>query len=135
MILSAFPGENWAAHLGKFPDAPGNHEIISEIYYTRTKDLFHPVWGHRFDRIRTAIYEWPFKYIVSSDGEHELYNLEVDRVEAKNLVHSDEATASRLAGRLQEFFESRSRSHERVDQQPLTKEERRRLKSLGYIGD
>jgi len=135
MILSAFSGENWEAQLGKFPDAPGNHEIISEIYYTRTKDLFHPVWGHRFDRIRTAIYDWPFKYIDSSDGEHELYNLEVDRVEGVNLVGSDEATANRLAGRLREFFDSRYRSQERVDQKPLTEEERRRLKSLGYIGD
>jgi hypothetical protein len=135
MILSTFPGEDWAAHLGKFPDAPGNHEIISEIYYTRTKDLFHPVWGHRFDRVRTAIYDWPFKYIDSSDGEHEMYNLEVDRAEAVNLVGSDEATANRLAGRLREFFDSRYRSQELVDQEPLTEEERRRLKSLGYISD
>jgi arylsulfatase A-like enzyme len=135
MVLSAFSGENWAEHLGKFPDAPGNHEIISEIYYTRTKDLFHPVWGHRFDRIRTAIYDWPFKYIDSSDGEHELYNLEVDGAEAVNLAGSDEATAVRLAGRLREFFDSRYRSQELVDQKPLSEEERRRLKSLGYISD
>ncbi len=135
LILSSFTGENWDTHLKKFPDAPGNHEIVSEIYYTRTKDLFHPVWGHRFDRIRTAIYDGPFKYIVSSDGKHELYNLELDGVEAVNLFGNDEATANRLASRLQNFFDTRGRSDERVDQTPLSEEESRRLKSLGYIGD
>jgi arylsulfatase A-like enzyme len=135
LVLSSFVGENWETQLRQFPDAPGTHEIISELYYTRTKDLFHPVWGHRFDRIRTAIYDGPFKYIFSSDGENELYNLELDRAEAVNLIGSDEATANRLATRLQNFFDTRGRSEEMVDQEPLSEEESRRLKSLGYIGD
>ncbi|MBC8423423.1 sulfatase [bacterium] len=135
LILSAFSGDDWAQHRLKFPNAPGNHEIIGELYYTRLKDLFHPVWGHRFRRIRTAFYDWPFKYINSTDGVHELYNLEEDPVEAVNLVGLDEATAGRLAGQLRQFLESRVRSDEQVEQKPLTKEERRRLKSLGYVGN
>jgi arylsulfatase A-like enzyme len=135
MILSAFEGETWGEHLDSFPDAPGNHEIITEIYYTRTKDLFHPVWGHRFNRIRTAIYDWPYKFIFSSDGGHELYNLDTDQAEAVNLAGRDDTTVGRLSARLQVFFDSRVRSAERVDQEPLSEEERRRLRSLGYIGD
>jgi len=135
LILSAFPGDDWARHLLKFPDAPGNHEIISELYYTRLKDLFHPVWGHRFRRIRTAYYDWPFKYINSTDGDHELYDLERDPAESFNLVDEDEAVAARLAGQLRQLLESRTRSDEQVEQKPLTKEERRRMRSLGYIGD
>jgi arylsulfatase A-like enzyme len=135
LVLSAFEGEPWVSHLADFPDSPGNHEIVSEIYYTRTKDLFHPVWGHRFNRVRTAIYDWPWKYISSSDNKNELYNLETDRAEAVNLIESDETTAARLSARLYEFLEKRGRSDERVDQKPLSEEERRRLRSLGYIGD
>lgn len=135
LILSAFPGDRWAEHLLKFPNAPGNHEIISELYYTRLKDLFHPVWGHRFRRVRTAYYEWPYKYINSTDGDHELYDLAADPAESFNLVDEDVATARRLADGLRAFLESRTRSDEEVEQTPLTKEERRRLKSLGYIGD
>lgn len=135
MIFSGFAGDRWETVRERFPDTPGNHEIIGEIYYTRTKDLFHPVWGRRFDRIRTAIYDGPLKYISSSDGQHELYNLETDPAELKNLVESDTAKTRELAGRLREFLDSRIRSEERVDQKPLTDEERKRLRSLGYIGD
>jgi arylsulfatase A-like enzyme len=135
MILSQFRGGNWEEHLAKFPDAPGEHEVISELYYTRAKDLFHPVWSHRFDRVRTAIYDWPFKYISSSDGKNELYDLEKDRAETTNLIRQDQDTAARLAGRLQAFFAERVKSEELVDQEPLSEEELDRLRSLGYVGD
>ncbi len=135
MIFSQFEGEKWAEHLTAFPAVPGTHEIISEIYYTRVKDLFDPRWGHRFDRVRTAVYDWPYKYIFSSDGKHELFNLETDRGESSNLLEAQPGVAARLDKRLSEFMASRERSEEMVEQPPLSDEERKRLKSLGYIGD
>ena len=135
MIISQFEGENWKGHLAAFPAVPGTHEIISEIYYTRVKDLFDPRWGFRFDRVRTAIYDWPYKYIFSSDGKHELFNLEADQGESSNLLESEPGVAARLDKRLSEFMTSRQHSDEIVEQPPLSDEERKRLKSLGYIGD
>jgi arylsulfatase A-like enzyme len=135
LILSQFTGDTWAGHLRAFPDAPGNHEVITEIYYSRTKDLFHPVWGHRFNRVRTAIYEWPYKYIFSSDGRHELFNLEKDRKESLNLLEQDPNAGERFAAKLQDFFAGRVRSRELVNQEPLSEEELKRLKTLGYVGD
>ena len=133
LILNHFPPQ-WVDELAKFRDAPGNHEVIAEIYYTRTKDLFSPKWGHRFNRIRTALFDWPYKLISSSDGQNELYHLERDPSESSNLIDSETVVAARLATRLQEFFASRMRSDERVDQPPLSEEELKRLRSLGYVG-
>jgi arylsulfatase A-like enzyme len=115
LIFSKFPFEHAARYMKKFPDAPGNHSVIAENYYTRSKDLFHPVWGHRFNRVRSVIYEWPYKYIHSSDGKHELYNIEDDPAETDNLKAS------------------RERADDIVDQPPLSDKEIEKLKSLGYI--
>ena len=53
-------------HLARFPYLPGEHAVIAENYYTRANDLYHPRWGQRFDRVRTALYDWPYKLIRSS---------------------------------------------------------------------
>jgi len=134
LILSYFPGD-WQAERAQFPDMPGAGPVLAELYYTRTKDLFDPRWGHRFDRIRTAYFDGPYKLIASSDGDNELYRLDRDPREADNLIDSDPATAARLAGALQEVFAGRVASRERVDQAPLSDEELKRLRSLGYIGN
>jgi len=133
LILSQFPGEKWGGYRDLFADVPGNHPVIAENYFARNKDLFHPVWGSRFDRIRTAFIEWPFKYIESTDGVNELYDLENDRAESKNLFQFRPELTGRMKTALEDFYASRERSTELIDQEPLTEEETRRLKSLGYI--
>ena len=42
--------------------------MIAENDYTRRKELFHPDWGARFKPVRHAVFDWPLKYIESSDG-------------------------------------------------------------------
>ncbi len=109
--------------------------IIVENYFTRRKDFDNPLWGKRFDRIRTAIYGWPFKYIESSDGQHELYRLDVDPGEARNLVADEPDRAAVMAERLASFKRERAAYGKPVRPQALTPEERKRLKSLGYLGN
>jgi arylsulfatase A-like enzyme len=135
LVLSQFPAGKWSREQTLFPDAPGSHPVIAEIYYTRGKDLFNEVWGHRFMRVRTAYFDWPYKYIYSSDGDIELYHLEDDPAESTNLVDTNAVEAVRLDDLLHQFLASRKRSHERVKKQPMTEEEIKRLKALGYIGD
>lgn len=110
---------------------PGNHPVIAENYYTRPRALFDPRWGHRFNRVRVAIFDGPYKLIHSSDGAHELYDLERDPGESTNLVVARREVAERLAAQLAGFrHEPRDAGEPRV----LDPEERERLRSLGYLG-
>jgi arylsulfatase A-like enzyme len=121
------------AHI--FPRTPGSYPVISENYYTRYRDLFNPEWGKRFNRIRTALYKWPYKYILSSDGQHELYNLKDDPKELNNLIKQQTETGEKLFRTLEQFQAQNSRAEEKVDDRPLTEEDVERLKALGYISD
>ncbi len=134
LILEHFPPD-FDDVRGRFTDEPGNHAVIAEIYFTRTVDLFHPVWGHRFNRVRTAFFDWPWKLISSSDGRHELYDLSLDPREAVNRFEGQPDVAQRLTASLQEFFAGRMRSQAQLDRTPLSEDELHRLRSLGYVGN
>ena len=137
LVLSQTPPEPFEKYLHLFPDAPGNHLVISENYYTRAKDLYDDRWGHRFDRVRTAVYDWPYKYIDSSDGKHELYNLQEDPAELNNLLTKETQIAARLADRLKEFQSKRRASGRfgKLSGSPVEPDEKllEELRSLGYI--
>ena len=102
------------SHIGEFPYEPGNHPAIVENYYSRGKDL-EKSYGARFNRVRTAVIfddkrsgstsNW--KFIRSSDGRHELYDLAVDPAEAHNLIETAPDVAKRGARLLSEFMAGR----------------------------
>ncbi|MBI2835106.1 MAG: sulfatase, partial [Acidobacteria bacterium] len=75
--------------------APDAGPIISESFPRPEYVALHP----RFRRIDRAIFEGPFKYIVSTDGRRELYNLDEDPDERRNLLTRDAATAKTLQRR------------------------------------
>lgn len=134
MILSELPEDIAERYAGTFSNEGGDHPVISENYYTRGKDLFHKEWGHRFDRVRTAMYQWPHKFIRSSDGNHELYNLAEDPRESANLAKREQETATLLAQKLEKFEASRERAEPATLEMPdLTEEERRDMEALGYL--
>jgi arylsulfatase A-like enzyme len=135
LILSAFPRE-LAGRLGQgFANSPGSHPVVSEVYYSERKDVYHPLWGSRFRRVRTALFEPPYKYIASSDGKNELYHLENDATESRNLIDEEPETARRLAGKLREFMDTGAPGAVPADPPPLTEEEKENLRSLGYSGN
>jgi arylsulfatase A-like enzyme len=135
MILSYLPDEMSKRHLAEFPNAPGLHPIIAENYYVHPWILRIRHLRKKYERIRTVLFEMPYKYIHSSDGQHELYNLVSDRKESNNLINSRLEIAEEMAARIQEYQDSRSRSNEVIEQEPLTEQELKQLKSLGYIGE
>jgi arylsulfatase A-like enzyme len=135
LIASEFPEPTRAALRELFPELPGNHVVVAENYYTRRKDLFHPQWGQRFQRIRRAVLAWPHKYIDSSDGQHELYDLDADPKESRNLVAERPDVAQRLASDLRAYEASLGRDESRRGDEPLDRELLENLKALGYIGD
>lgn len=69
------------------------HPVMTEVYYSREWDLRRPEWRDRFMRVRTALYEGPWKYIRSSDGNNELFHVLDDPGELNNQV----ATAAERA--------------------------------------
>ena len=123
--------EAWS---GQFPFTPGNHPVLAEVYYARPKDLLNPAWGARFDRIRIACFEWPLKLIESSDGRHELYDLDRDPREALSLFATQHDAALRLQAALNQFRASRPRNEVDVEAKPLDENEQEALRALGYVG-
>lgn len=113
-----------------FPRGPGDEAPIAENRYSRTADLLNPHWGARFRRVRRALFAWPYKYIQSSDGRHELYDLERDPREASNLIDREPERAARmdtaLRARIPPDVENRAAPR-------LSPEEREELRELGYL--
>ncbi|MDP2304472.1 MAG: sulfatase [Pseudomonadota bacterium] len=64
------------------PPLPGAQHTtdlqVSEVYWSRHKDLRDPSYGRRFDRIRRAFRLGPQKLIVGTDGTREAYDLGAD---------------------------------------------------------
>jgi arylsulfatase A-like enzyme len=133
MIVAELPEDLRQRLSPLFPHTPGSRLVISENYYTRAKDLNHPVWGSRFQRIRQAVFDWPYKLIHSSDGKHELYDLEQDPREQNNLIDERPEVVARLRSGLQELEKERAVLPEGPDLSPLDDDLRRRLEELGYV--
>ncbi|HET7292558.1 MAG TPA: sulfatase [Vicinamibacteria bacterium] len=134
LVVSQLARERHARLLAAFPYEPGNHPVLAELYYTRTKDLIHPRWGHRFDRVRTALLRWPTKLIHSSDGRHELYDLAGDPGEARDLHAERQALAASLLGELEAFRRAHPGYPGRREAAPLAPEDLEELRALGYVG-
>jgi arylsulfatase A-like enzyme len=107
MIVDKLPAEVKKNADGLFPFRPGNHPVLAENYYTRLRDLRNPLFGTRFNRIRTAFYRDRYKYIRSNDGKNELYDLRSDPGEQTNLIDDNEPIAHRCAGELESFQRAR----------------------------
>ncbi len=123
-----------ARRASSFLNAPGG-PVLAENYFSRTKDVFDPRWGSRFRRVRTAWFEWPYKFIRSSDGAHELYDLSRDAGETNNLVGSDAGRAAAMQAALDAFERSRPRrAPQRMESGALSAEQLRVLEQLGYAG-
>ena len=134
MILSELPRDLAEPYLRMFPDEPGQHPVISENYYDHPFYLGRKSWSHRFDRERAAVIDWPYKYIHSSDGQHELYHLTEDPDEIDNRLEGEPRLARKMARQLEQLYASREHVDEsRSEPVPPTDEERETLRALGYI--
>jgi len=93
----------------------------------------------RFDRGYQTIIVHPYKYIKSSKGDEELYNLSKDPKELDNLVMKDTENLERMRKRFDDFASKLVRKGQAEEPQDkgLTKEEedeiKSRLKEMGYI--
>ncbi len=109
--------------------------VISENYYSRDWDYTDSRWPGRFDRIRTAYYAYPWKYIHSSDGADELFDLSVDPDEQRNCRETEVATYRRLRNRCEALLATRRRPREAgaLDGESLPDAAIEELRTLGYL--
>jgi arylsulfatase A-like enzyme len=78
-----------------------------------------------------AIYAWPYKFITSSNGRRELFDLGGDPTENRNLYIQQPERAAQLSDRLAQW--TKSMPKQLRETHTLSPEDLRRLKSLGYV--
>jgi arylsulfatase A-like enzyme len=78
-----------------------------------------------------AIFSWPYKFITTSNGRRELFDLGTDPAETRNLYIREGEIAAQLGDRLSVWM--RSMPPQSRETQTLAPEDLRRLKSLGYV--
>jgi arylsulfatase A-like enzyme len=113
---------------------------VAENHFGFKIDFKDTGWGHRFDRVRRSMVEGNHKFIHSSDGRHELYDLEADPDERDNLLDRDPALAEpflQMAADL-EAAATRPRSARDLmlsEEQNAAREKdlREKLAELGYV--
>lgn len=75
-----------AAQEAPLPGAARTVDLqVSELYWSRQRDLRNPRYAHRFDRIRRAFRLGDRKILLGTDGVEEAYALDLDPREAANV--------------------------------------------------
>lgn len=94
-----------------------------------------PNWNPSpWNRELRALIDGPFKYVWASDGRNELYDLDADPLEERNLVDRHVEVRKRLASTLDACVASILSPGKTIQTvPPLSPEQRRRLESLGYL--
>jgi len=103
----------------------GENYTVSEVY--------NPSYAPKRKQELKSLGDWHYKYIRSSRGEEELYDIQADRGEKVNLLAAKSAIADSLGGILARWEEKYPGAREIADHPRLRKEDIERLKSLGYV--
>ncbi len=103
-----------------------NRRIISESFPGTGLTSLNP----RFKRIERAIYSGNFKFIDSTAGKHELYDISADPGEAHDLCSVETARCSAMQRELEDWEKAAPKTVSRG--KPLDPQTLERLRSLGY---
>ncbi|MCC6409473.1 MAG: sulfatase [Planctomycetes bacterium] len=131
LIASALTVEQENELAKRFPYAPGAPLRLAELWLSRPNEL-KASWGERFKRKRAALYLERWKYIRSTDGKHELYDLEADPREKRNLIAEKPELARTLEERLSRFEADSRAGPEQAAPVEVSAEELETLRALGY---
>lgn len=104
-----------------------SREIIGESFPSGHLLTTHP----RFNRIERAVFSWPYKFISSTAGKRELFELMKDPNEKKNLYDANDNISMQLEAELNQWL--KDNKEESGSAVKLDKDARERLKALGYI--
>ncbi len=90
-------------------------------------------WHSRFDRVERTIFSGPYKFISSTAGKKELYNLLQDSSEKDILNKSENKITMDLEAKLNRWLETTVPRFESTSKKGLNKDTLERLKALGYV--
>lgn len=130
LILSHLP-DLGADYADRYPYRPGSHSVVTENYYSRIKDL-RASYGQRFQRVRTAMIQGQWKWIHSTDGTRELFDLEADPDETRNLVAERGPLVEVLDRHLTEF-QAGGRVSVDASAGEMSSSDIEELRALGYL--
>jgi len=106
--------------------APGtrSHPVVAELYPTTIR-ADSQAWR--------ALFAGPWKLLWSSTGRHQLFHLDDDPGESRNLIEAEGERAERMLTALDGYVSTLPGPAEAGPPQQLDEETRRALESLGYI--
>jgi arylsulfatase A-like enzyme len=107
--------------------ADPSREIVSESF----SSYYLAKWHERFRRVERALFDWPLKLVVSTDGRREVYDLDADPGEMQNL-YRDSTSFPALEERLDVWLRS-LRAAPGEPRAPLDKATEESLRALGYL--
>ena len=133
LVLAHVPGPQASRQRERFPAHGPDAAVLAEVHFTRGKDLAQP-WGARFQRERFALFAERWKLILSTDGQDELYDLEADPRELRNLAAERPRLFEALAARLRAAVEAGAATPGSSSEAPeLSAEQLEELRRLGYL--
>jgi arylsulfatase A-like enzyme len=110
------------------PEYRNSKVIISESFPSGDMLKRHT----RFNRIERAIFSGPYKFISTTAGKKELYNLLEDPNEENNLYNMEDSIAIELESKLNKWIKETAVESEST-KTVLGKDAIERLKALGYV--
>jgi arylsulfatase A-like enzyme len=133
LVLAHVPGPEAVRQRERFPVHGADAAVLAEVHFTRGKDLAQP-WGARFQRERFALFAERWKLILSTDGQDELYDLEADPLESRNLAAEKPRLFEALAARLRAAVAAGAASAGSTSEAPeLSAAQLEELRRLGYL--
>jgi arylsulfatase A-like enzyme len=124
-----------AAGLEPPPGAPrldGRATILTEV---GASDANVRHFGAFFDRSLRALYAFPYKWIESSRGAHELYDLDADPGERHDLASQQPERGAELRAKLAAARAALPPLYDDAARAEISEETEQALRALGYLGD
>jgi arylsulfatase A-like enzyme len=110
------------------PFAERDVHPLAELY---VNPYYYKEFGERFGNILRAKYWNPYKLIVSSSQHHELYHLEQDPQETKNLTNLLPDVQDQIQRQIEQIL--KEKPYWENQPETIDEEAREKLKSLGYL--
>ncbi len=110
---------------------PADPPPLAELHHDHAHLLAQPVLRARFDRVRRAWIDWPYKLIATDGGPAELYDLSRDPSETRDLAETESAVVTRLRDELLAVLGDAAPTATVAPQ--LSERERAQLRALGYL--
>lgn len=112
----------------------GEYPAVMAGTFRRVRERYPTFDPTPWRRTLRAFYDGRYKLIAASDGSHELYDLDADPAEQRNLFDVRPELAQRMLTRLRDYVRSLLPiSVSRPGRRPLEPGERELLEILGYI--